>query len=233
MRARFACLTALIALLSLAACAPATPALIGAYRPDASQPIATYVLPPAGQILVYDAYVEMEVRDTAAAADRAAQLAADHDGYLSSSQQWREDGHSHTTVTLAVPSHYFDSLHTALLDLGRLRSERTSGTLVSPAYPGQVIYATITVHFIPSPPLVTLPRLPGVEWDPADTFASAFALFAAIFTFLLDIVIWLAVVVGPFALLGLGLRWMVRRVRIAPATLQPPIPKDHETANES
>jgi hypothetical protein len=231
MRAQLACLAALAALLVLAACAPATPALIGAYRRDAGQPIATYVLPPVGQTLVYDAYVEMEVRDTAAAADRAAQLAADHGGYLSSSQQWREEERTHATVTLAVPSHYFDSLHTALLDLGRLQSERTSGTLVSPAYPGQVIYATITVHFIPNPPVVTLPRLPGVEWNPAQTFASAFALFAAIFTFLLDIAIWLTVVVGPFALLGLGLRWLIRRPRGAP--VEAPTPEDGETANRS
>jgi hypothetical protein len=210
---RLARLTVVVTTLALAACAPATPALIGAYYSDASQPIATYVVPPASLALVYDAYLELETRDPASAADRAAQLAADFGGYLSASQQWIEDGHTHATVTLAVPSAYFDSLHAAVLSLGRLQTERATGTLVSPAYPGQAIYATLTVDFRPAPPLITLPRLPGIDWSPAHTFASAFTLFAALFTFLLDLVIWLAVVVGPFALMSLGIRTVIRRWR--------------------
>jgi hypothetical protein len=37
--------------------------------------------------------------------------------------------------------------------------------------------------------------------------------FASIFTVLIDVVIWVLVVVGPFVLMGLGLRWLIRRIR--------------------
>ena len=81
---------------------------------------------------------------------------------------------------------------------------------------GQVIYATLTVHFIPDPPLFTLPRLPDTGWSPLRTFARAFGLFATIFTFILDLVIWLTVVVGPFILMALGARYLARRLRVPP-----------------
>jgi hypothetical protein len=48
------------------------------------------------------------------------------------------------------------------------------------------------------------------------TFRAAFSVFAALFTYLVDILIWLTVVGGPFVLMGLGLRALVRRWRPRP-----------------
>jgi hypothetical protein len=201
----------------LAACAgSATPQLIGAYRPGDAPPIATYV-PPSGQsLLVYDGYLSLRVRDVPAAAAAAADLAYSLGGYLAGQQTWHEGRDQHVTLTLAVPAPQFDLLRTAVSDLGRVQDERLLSDPV-PLPPGGSAWNTfahLTVHLAPpATPQWRLPRLPGFGWSPAHTFSSAFTVFAAVFTFLLDVLIWLSVVVGPFILLGLGLRWLLRQAR--------------------
>ncbi len=204
----------LIFALALAACGgSATPQLIGSYpRGSEDVVITSSGGAPANTLVVYNAYLEFEVFDTDSAADRAEQVAYDYGGYLVSSQSWYQGDEKHATLTLAVPAARFDSAREALLSLGTLKSESVSGDLVSTGdgSNGWNTYSHITVQLRPTPPAISLPSIaPG--WNPAQTFSNAFDVFASIFTFLVDIVIWIVVVIGPFVLMGLGLRAIFRR----------------------
>jgi hypothetical protein len=213
-------------LIALAACSgAASPRLIGAYRSQGAPPIATFVPPPGGSLVVYDGLVTLEVGDVSAAASAATDLAYGLGGYLASQQTWFAGDAQYVTLTLAVPAPQFDALRAAVLDLGRVQEERLIGEPI-PLPPGasaRNVYAHLTVHLSPAPGAQwRLPRLPDLGWSPARTFGSALAVFAAVFAFLLDVLIWLSVVGGPFILLGLGLRWLVRQSRrSAPPTDTP------------
>jgi uncharacterized protein DUF4349 len=199
--------------LALAACSgSATPQLIGSYPKGASQ---TYVPPPANLVVVYNAYLELAVSNVDSAADQAIQAAYDRGGYLVSSQTWYQDDRKYTTLTLAIPVAQFESTKKALLRLGALITENTSGELVN-AGPGATdwnTFSNVTVQLRSTPAAVELPSLPSLGWNPMRTFEQAFGIFASIFTFLVDIVIWLAVIVGPFVLMGFGARSLLRRLR--------------------
>jgi hypothetical protein len=192
----------------LGACAgSATPQLIGSYP---RQPIATYA-PPGPVLLVNEVSLTIEVRDAAAAAGTAASLAENQGGYVTAWQSWYAGSALHHSLTLAVPPARFDSVHQALIDLGSLAAEQGS-TRTAPAGPGAgPAFAILTVHFVPVEPAGRLPRLPGTGWNPVHTFQHAFAVFASIFAAIADITIWLVVVAGPFVLIGLGLRALLRR----------------------
>lgn len=206
-----------LAALGLAACAgSATPALIGAYRADSAPPIATYIPPPSTDgVLVYNATLDLTVRDVTAAADAAARLAADAGGYLSGSQSWYVNDDLHTTLTLVVPSDEFEAIHAGLLRLGTLNTAYVSGDPITTPAGRWDTSSAITVSLSPAPPLFDLPvpSLPDTGWRPGRTFAAAFSVFATLFTALVDAAIWLAVVVGPFVLLAYGLRRLLRPAR--------------------
>lgn len=51
------------------------------------------------------------------------------------------------------------------------------------------------------------------RWDPAVTFRAAFGVFLRVFQLLVDALIWIVVVAGPFVLMGVGLVVILRRVR--------------------
>lgn len=51
------------------------------------------------------------------------------------------------------------------------------------------------------------------RWDPAATFRAAFGVFLQLFQLLIDALIWIVVVAGPFILMGVGLVAVLRRVR--------------------
>jgi hypothetical protein len=115
---------------------------------------------------------------------------------------------------MAVPVAQFDAVRAALAGLGESLSERVSSE-VSAAGSGANLWNTfsdITVFLRPAPGLA-LPRFEARGWNPTRTFERAFRFFYSIFAFLADIVIWVAVVAGPFLLLGLGARWITRRLR--------------------
>jgi len=201
--------------LALAACSgSATPQLIGSYPKDAgSSP--TYPPPPANLLVVYNAYLELEVSNTDSASDRAIQAAYDRGGYLVSSQSWYQGERKYTTLTLAVPVAQFESTKKALLRLGTLITENTSGELVS-AGSGATdwnTFSNVTVQLRSTPAALELPSQPSTGWSPMRTFEQAFGVFASIFTFLVDILIWAAVIVGPFVLMGYGARSLLRRLR--------------------
>jgi len=194
--------------LVLAGCSgSATPQLISSY------PRAGSGAPVAAPARVYNTSLDIEVTDVDAAAQQAARLAAGDGGYLVASQSWYQGDQQFTALTLSVPADEFDSLRRSLIDLGRLLDEQlTSQPAPWPPYapPPQSI---ISVTFSSAPQRISLPTLPNLGWSPVDTFAQAFRVFASIFTVLIDVIIWITVVVGPFVLIGLGLLWLVRRMR--------------------
>ena len=182
-------------------------------------PIAVAPPLPERAVLVYHLYLELQVSNVDAAASRAEDLAYRHGGYLVSTQSWYVDGRQNTTLVMAVPTANFESLRRDLRGLGKLNSENISGELVQPYPRVQVPYSHITLHLRPST-LGLPPIAPRIGWDPVRTFQSAFAVFLKVFGFLADILIWVAVVIGPFALffwLGIVL---TRRLR---SRKEPPV----------
>jgi len=196
-------------LLSLAACSSSSqPKLIGSYPSQGnseSQPV------PHEQF-VYDATMEMEVWNPESTAQHAEERAYDYGGYLISSQSWTQDGQSHIQLVLAVPAPNYEALHQYILDLGTLQSERVSGQWVNSRYGSDwSVYSEITVTFHPRTTVRPVISITG--WNPAHTLERAWRVFLTVFGFLVDILIWVVVLVGPFILMGLGLRVVIRKLR--------------------
>jgi hypothetical protein len=204
----------LMALLLASCSGSATPQLIAAYPANAR---ATYVPPPGSAMVTSDAYLDLRVPNVSAAAEQAEALAHDAGGYASQSTRWYADDQLHVTLTLAVPLATYDALHAQVLRLGQLENESVRSTLTSysDGNPWNH-YSTLTVHMAPARRVWHLPALPAFGWSPLSTFRAAFGVFAGLATFLIDIAIWLTVVVGPFVVLGLGLRALLRRWRPRP-----------------
>jgi hypothetical protein len=185
----------------LSACAGADNPRLLATFPRAT-PIAIY---PGQTQIIYNAYIEINVSNVDLATERAAQKAYDYGGYMESSQSWYVEGRKHTTLALIVPAANFDLLHDALLRLGNLVSETVSGERAAPRYP-EPQYSHITLQLSPAGFAWPQVNVPG--WRPLQTLQKAFNVFLSIFGFLADILIWVIVVGGPFALLG----WLVWRL---------------------
>ncbi len=198
----------------LAGCAGSQePRQIATYPQEGSQTVAQYVPAPPAQY-VYNAYIDMEVSNTNRAAEDAEDLASEYGGYLVSSSSWRSDGRKHYTVVLAVPARNFESLLAAVENLGTLQSEQITGGWENTPYGGDwQATSQITVQF--SPRAIAWPDLSIGGWNPGRTLENALGVSITIFGFLFDVLIWLVVVIGPFALIGLGMRALVRRARRA------------------
>ena len=169
--------------------------------------IAVYAHAPESTV-VYNATLDLEVSNVERAAEHAREIAFEQGGYLVSSQSWYRDGEKHTTVVLAVPAHRFDRARDDLLRLGNLTGEWISSELVSPVDGLWDAYSQITVYLHPRDS--ALPEISLPKWRPVRTFERAWDVFVSIFGFLLDIVIWVVVVAGPFVLIGLGGRKLIR-----------------------
>ena len=148
----------------------------------------------------------MEVSNVERAAERAKEIAFEQGGYLVSANSWYRDGEKHTTVVLAVPAIRFDSTRDDLLRLGELAGEWVSSELVSTSSGTLDTYSQITVYLHPKDSV--LPEISLPKWRPVRTFEKAWDVFVSIFGFLIDIVIWVTVVGGPFLLIG----WVIKRL---------------------
>ena len=214
-RYRLHMILALIALtISLSACS-------GGASLETSPPIASYpktgpiaIAPnPERVIVVYQAYIEIMVSNVDRAAEVASHLVYEHGGYLASSQSWYADGIKNTTLVLAVPSANFENLRHAILSLGDLVSESFSGELVEASSPyNQLPYSHITLQLHPSKAFA-FPQLNPPGWNPMRTLERAFTVFMTIFSVITDILIWITVVGGPFFLVFLIARVIIRRSR--------------------
>ena len=181
------------------------PRQIASYPQEGSQTVAQYV---------YNASIDVEVSNTSRAAEDAEELAGDYGGYLVSSSSWRTDGRKHYTLVLAVPARNFESLLAAVEDLGTLQSEQITGDWENTPYSGDW-QASSQISVQLSPRAIAWPDLSIGGWNPGRTLGNALGVSITIFGFLFDVLIWVAVVIGPFALIGLGVRALIRRARRA------------------
>ena len=166
-------------------------------------PIATYPRTPDIPV-IYHATLDIEVNDVERAAEHAKEIAFGLNGYLVSAQSWYQEGEKHTTVILAVPARNFETAREDLLRLGNLSGEWISSELLAPGRDQWAEYSQITIYLHPRDgglPDISLP-----QWRPVRTIERAWQVFLAIFGFLLDVVIWVAVVAGPFVLIGWGIK---------------------------
>ncbi len=207
MKTRFYLLILAILLAALlGACSP--PRMIAAY-PKVT-PIARYPVPPGN---APHATLQVQVADVDQATQRAAQRVSDYGGYVSSTQSWYTNDGKVVALELVVPATNFERLCQVLLGLGT-PLQQVYSSLPEPGHYGDpyIAPATITLQLHPTPATWPSTVEPG-GWSPLRTLQRAFGVFMTIFGFLVDILIWILVVVGPFILLGLGARAVMRRMR--------------------
>lgn len=175
---------------------------------SSAQVIATYPrrAEATERSVVQSAEVELSVHDAGEAAEQVSRLVATHGGYVVDSQRWYWQGQEQASVTARVPAAEFTSFYRALLRLGVLVSERV--TEVADGHPERYTHVSVTLRSSPRP--IRPDAADG--WQPADTVGAAFAVFVHLFQAVVDGLIWIAVVAGPFALMVLGLATLVRYV---------------------
>ena len=199
-------LMSMLLVVLLTACSRAgAPEQIAAYSIE--KPIAVYPQPPEST-LIYNATLDIEVSNVERAAERAKQIAFEAGGYLISAQSWYRDGEKHSTVVLAVPVSRFDDVRDDLMRLGKLSGEWISSELVSSGRSTRGQYSQVTVYFHPKES--GLPKISWPNFHPLNTIEKAFDVFISIFGFILDILIWVIIVIGPFVLIGLGIKRLIQ-----------------------
>jgi hypothetical protein len=205
MKKKYILMSMLLVVLLTACSRAGAPDQIAAYSIE--KPIAVYPQPPEST-LIYNATLDIEVSNVERAAERAKQITFEAGGYLISAQSWYRDGEKHSTVVLAVPVYRFDDVRDDLMRLGKLSGEWITSELVSPGSNSSQQYSQITVYFHPRES--SLPKISLPNFRPLNTFEKAFGVFISIFGFILDILIWVIIVVGPFVLIGLGIRRLIQ-----------------------
>lgn len=145
----------LIALvLTLAACSPGgVPQLIGS-APRGNEgglpPINTASPAPAGLVIVYNASIELAVRNVASAREWVKGLASEMNGYVLAERACQSGFEQLAEVTLAVPAHRVEHTLSRLRYFGNVRTESKSGQLLTTdAYGAGSGYSTVTVTLRP------------------------------------------------------------------------------------
>jgi hypothetical protein len=197
----------------LTACTSSTdePQRIAAYPIE--KQIAVHPLSPE-KTIIYNANIDLAVSNVDKSVDKVHNLVYEYGGYVTSSQSWLQNNEKLTSVIITVPSIYFEAVHRSILALGDLISEQISGDLQTnshltnpPSHMPPYSYITINLHSkVSGFPSITLP-----DWRPIQTLAKAWNVLAAILDFLLDILIWVGVVAGPFVILGWGFRRLAQK----------------------
>jgi hypothetical protein len=184
----------------LGACSSSnSPQLIAVQPADEAIAIYPQSQPPTDEV-VLNATMDLEVSQVDHAASRAQEIAFDHGGYLVKAQSWYQDGEKHTMLILSLPADNFESVHVELLRLGTLVSESISGDLVEGDGARWKLYSHITVYLRPRS--WATPDFSIGKPRPLVTLTKAWNVFLWIFGFILDVLIWLVVIVGPFLLIG-------------------------------
>jgi hypothetical protein len=175
-----------------------SPQLVASY-PSESQ-IAAYPFTPPDLIVVYNATITLKVANLDKVVEAVNGLVYKNRGYIASSQSWFQDDGKYTTLVLAVPAVHFDTVHQTLYTFGDLVTEYVSGELRPSEYGTNDwrVFSYITLHLHPKAVIFTNSVLSG--WRPAQTLTNAWNIFLSIFGFLVDILIWVTVVAGPFLL---------------------------------
>jgi len=199
----------ILALLLAACSSNGSPKRIAEYR--SGDPLSSIGSAPIPELrLVYYAFLVLEVASLDRAAAKAEASAYELGGYLVRSDAWNREGSKQVTLVFAVPMPNFEAFRDLLSNLGKLQTERVWGEWVRSGAGNRSNYAEVTVQLQARG--IDWPALPIRGWDPGRTFERAWEVFLAVFGFLVDILIWIGVVLGPFVLLAwlgwrLGLRW--------------------------
>lgn len=196
----------LLAAIMLAGCASAAGSLQIASYP-LQRPIAVY--PPAPE-LVYRAHIELLVSRLEPSAERAARLTQRYQGFIYGRSAWAESGRPAISLDIAVPNENFDALYEDLLELGQTMKISCSTEplrLDKPRDPNQ--FALISLHLIAAQANLPIIQPPG--WNPLYTLEEALGVSLSILGVLVDILIWVVVVGGPFILIGGLIWWLMRR----------------------
>ncbi len=94
-------------------------------------------------------------------------------------------------------------------------------------YEGRTAYSTITVNlnpYIPTPPPAPTPTpTPVPVWNPASTFEDASGVLVTTFHGVVDLLIWVLVAIGPYALILGFFYWLFRQIFL---------PKNRRTTRE-
>ncbi len=194
-----------VLLSSLAACSS-----LSAPRQIATYPLSTPFSQP-DTWPAYNIYLELEVPDVASAADSAILLAYQAGGMLVDSQSWRQDGDNHNTLVLAVPSGHAATFERALLELGRPVQEQPGSQVMDWPVEGRDGYVYFTVYF--QFRQETLPPFPQSDWAPMRILARAWSVSVSILGFLLTVLICLAIIIGPFVLIGAAVWAVIQSLR--------------------
>jgi hypothetical protein len=191
----------------LAGCAPGSATLIASYPQTMANPR------PQPTALNNSSRLALEVDDVPSAATQAIDLAQSYGGWVVDSYCRGEGADQVANLILAMPASGAERLRRALSGLGQVVDQTTWSDQTGCISCAEVSY--IYLELTPRPPVWVdaPPANRDQNWSPAWTFRRAWQVTADIFTFLLDGLIWIGVVAGPFVLIGLGILFLVRRAR--------------------
>lgn len=164
---------------------------------------------PANETRFFSAFVEIEVNQVEKSVNEVTDLANVYGGRVTNSILWQEDGDFFASVTLSVPAHRFEQVLNDLLEFGKVSSQRIVESTSAARL--EQYNAQITVQFQPKKSFISLEKLSAASGRVQHTYTRALSLLAQVVTSLFDLVIWFAVVAGPFILIGLGLLMLLRR----------------------
>ena len=154
------------------------------------------------------AYMVISTLEPLRVAGRAEDLVESYRGYRVDGQPYSCSTGKGYTLVLAVPGEHFEVVLKSLRRLGRVEYE-TTWREGPPGYRDG--WARVVLELRPSA-RAAWPR-PENNWNPVTTFLSALRVAFLIFRVLVDVLIWVLVVAGPFAFVWLGLRALQRRLR--------------------
>jgi len=182
--------TSLFIPLLFSACA-GSPKLIGSY------PVKPVELNPIQETIHYTAEIELEVYDIDTAVNQANRLAYDWGGSVTRTDSRVVGFKRCTSMTVYVPSTHFNSIRGELYELGDLVHENLSGYRSTNPDRFQTRNSVILLTLCPQQTYhgrITMPN-----WNPFLTLVKAYEVSKFIFTRFIDTLIWLIVIVGPFA----------------------------------
>jgi hypothetical protein len=168
-------------IMMLAACSPGAPQLIGSAPRggEVGLPPINNPLAPAGLVIVYNAAMELAVRDVSSARVAVRNVASEMNGYTLSERTWQSGFEQLAELSMAVPAHRVEQTLSRLRYLGQVRSESKSGQLLSgDGYTGS--FSTVTVTLRPDWWAGVMDFFGGVLWLLAALVPPALMLIGAV-----------------------------------------------------
>ncbi len=190
----FITICCLLISINLTACASG-PKLI------AVQPVNQIAASSFEQAYQFNAELEIEVWNVEAATEEVCQLVYNLDGYIEDSQAYHAAGWTFSRMEISVPNRHFEDLNQDLAKLGRVIHSYVITNQVKSGlgrYPSNTSYLTLIIRSRQASRVQIIQ--PG--WNPLRTLHNAIDVSINLFSFLINLAIWVLVVTGPFFLIG-------------------------------